>query len=673
MLWDDLLHIVGAGAILLALAIVAVLGAVWWHKISYLWRWWNHWLGFITFAIAILGLFALIGKEGLASGGSWGNTITFDRNLLLGILIIVAAILVSITLVGPRFAWWLTSTLARKAIPLLKQAGGELETLVLRLRQFYSEHPVHQSILAWFEKHRAPEKVKDPPLIPPPKVTSELPVTEPEFQINLGEPLKVGPTPSSSPSRGLWQLPTIDLLDEPIEIQISEADIEKRARLIEEALASYGVEAKVAQINAGPTVTQFGVEPGWDRKYKGGEEISRTRVKVERITSLDKDLALALAAPAIRIEAPVPGKSIVGVEVPNVSMGIVVVREVMESAAFQKISSRSKLALTLGKGAAGESVVGDLNKMPHLLIAGATGSGKTVCLNSIIASLLMSNTPEELQFIMIDPKRVELVHFNGTPHLMSPVITESERSVEILKWFSLEMDNRFKRLATIGTRNIETYNKSPKVVKLLPYLILIIDELADLMIAKSGDVEPLLCRLAQLGRAVGIHLVVATQRPSVDVITGLIKANFPSRISFNVSSQVDSRTILDTVGAEKLLGRGDMLYLPPEAAKPKRLQGTYVSETEIERLVNFWKEQQIKQPDLAKVLPAYEPTKEEEDTQRTLLDQARRLASDHRQISTSYLQRQLRIGYARAAQIMELLEQEGTVKQSEAGKNQEGD
>ena len=670
-----LLNTLGVGVILLDLAIVTLFWAVWWQKLSYLWRWWNRWLAAIAFAMALLGLFAFIGGkdgEGLVSGGSWGNAITYDQSAL-GILIIMALIAVGIALVGPQFARRLAGTSARKAAPALQQAGRDSKGLIPWLRQFYSNHPAHQHLFAWIQRRRAPTKVEETPLMPPSQVTPESPIPTTEFPVTPMETPKMAPTPPPAPSRGLWQLPTVGLLDEPTEIRISEADVERRAMLIEEALASYGVEAKVMQINTGPTVTQFGVEPGWDRKYKGGEEVSRIRVKVERITSLANDLALALAAPSIRIEAPVPGKSIVGIEVPNASMGVVGVREVMESTAFQKLSGRSKLALALGKGAAGESVVGDLDKMPHLLIAGATGSGKTVCLNSIITSLLMNNTPEELQFIMIDPKRVELVHFSGTPHLMSPVIIENERAVEMLKWLNQEMDSRFKRLAQIGARNIETYNKSPRVVKSLPYLILIIDELADLMMIKSDEVEPLLCRLAQLGRAVGIHLVVATQRPSVDVITGLIKANFPSRISFNVVSQIDSRTILDTVGAEKLLGRGDMLYLPPEAAKPKRLQGSFISEPEIERLVNFWKEQQRRQPDLAKSLLAHEYSAEEDATQKALLEQARLLAGEHRQISVSFLQRQLRIGYARVAQLMESLEREGTAGQGEAGKTPEGE
>jgi S-DNA-T family DNA segregation ATPase FtsK/SpoIIIE len=490
-----------------------------------------------------------------------------------------------------------------------------------------------------------------------------------EVQAARQEEQKLLPTPTPLRSLERWQLPSVDLLDEPVGVKFSPAEMQRRAKLLEEALASYGVEAKVVEVNTGPTVTQFGVEPGWDRKYKevrerdkeGNlkghlEEVSRTRVKVDRITSLANDLALALAAPSIRVEAPVPGKPLVGIEVPNSSMGLATLREAVESPSFQKASARSKLTVALGKSTEGGIVTADLAKMPHLLIAGATGSGKTVCLDSIIASLLMSNTPEELQFLMVDPKRVELVAFSDLPHLTAPVITENEKAVEALKWLSQEMDKRYQKFSIVGAHNIERYNKSDKVEKPLPFLVLIIDELADLLSTKSGEVEPLICRLAQLSRATGIHEVVATQRPSVDVVTGLIKANFPTRISFAVVSQVDSRTILDCAGAEKLLGKGDMLYLPTEAAKPKRLQGFFVSEQEIKRLVEFWSSQREGGEPKA-LIPHVEGD--------PLLEQAKQLAREHKQVSVSFLQRQLRIGYPRAAQLMELLQKGDMLKSEE--------
>jgi S-DNA-T family DNA segregation ATPase FtsK/SpoIIIE len=469
-----------------------------------------------------------------------------------------------------------------------------------------------------------------------------------------------------------WRLPTTDILDMTPEVSFSEADNEQRKKLIEDSLASYGVDAKVVQINTGPTVTQFGVEPGWDTKYRDirekdrdgnvtvrREEVSKTRVKVERISSLANDLALALAAPTIRIEAPVPGKSIVGIEVPNTTSDMVSLRGVVETSVFQKLLSKSKMALALGKGAGGEAIAGDLTKMPHLLIAGATGSGKTVCLNTVICCLLLNNTPNDVRFILVDPKRVELTQYNSIPHLATPVIVETTKSLGALRWLCQEMEERYKKLAAAGARHIDGYNKNKHGSDKLPFLVLIIDELADLMMAGYDEVETNLCRLAQLARATGIHLVVATQRPSVDVVTGLIKANFPTRISFAVTSQVDSRTILDGAGAEKLLGRGDMLYMPTEAAKPKRLQGCFLSDAEIERLVNFWGSQKSEEPDKLKMetLIATTPSGTIGGHPRDpLLEQARELARQYSDVSTSFLQRKLHIGYPRAARLKEQLD-----------------
>ncbi len=480
--------------------------------------------------------------------------------------------------------------------------------------------------------------------------------------------------------------PGLELLDKASEIAFTEADNQQKARLIEEALESYGVEGKVVQISPGPSVTQFGIEPGWVRKYKRVverdpqgkpkldkdgkpierlEELSRTRVKVESITSLANNLALALATPNIRMEAPVPGKPVVGIEVPNITTSTVRLRGVMEGPAFQKTRAKSKLALALGNGAAGEPVAGDLSKMPHLLIAGTTGSGKTVCINSIITCLLMSNAPEDLRLLLIDPKRVELVSFNGVPHLISQVVVDVDRAIEALRRVIREMETRFNKFAAVGVRNIEGYNKSQLVVEKMPYLVVIVDELADLMMTAAEVVEPSICRLAQLARATGIHLILATQRPSVDVVTGLIKANFPTRISFAVASAVDSRTILDIGGAEKLLGQGDMLFVPPEASKPKRLRGCYVSDQEIERVVRFWKERAQVYPaqDEDRVAQAFAALETEDEPRSSdpLLPTARRLAREHSHLSTSLLQRRLHIGYPRAARIMDALEEEGTV------------
>jgi S-DNA-T family DNA segregation ATPase FtsK/SpoIIIE len=338
---------------------------------------------------------------------------------------------------------------------------------------------------------------------------------------------------------------------------------------------------------------------------------------------------------------------------------LVNLRSVIESTAFQKSYAKSKLAIALGKGAGGETVAADLARMPHLLIAGATGSGKTACLNSTICCLLIHNTPDDIQFIMIDPKRVELVNFNTLPHLTAPVVVDTDKAILALRWLNQEMDNRYHKFAQVGARNIEGYNKNRHPGETMHYMVLVIDELADLMMAAFDEVEHTLCRLAQLARATGIHLIVATQRPSVDVVTGLIKANFPTRISFALTSQVDSRTILDSAGAEKLLGRGDMLYMPTDASKPKRLQGTFVSDAETERVVYFWGNQRRPEAEPIKFEEMSRLASAEKGADDSLLDAARQLAQEHKYISTSFLQRRLRIGYPRAARLMEKLEEEG--------------
>jgi S-DNA-T family DNA segregation ATPase FtsK/SpoIIIE len=391
---------------------------------------------------------------------------------------------------------------------------------------------------------------------------------------------------------------------------------------------------------------------------------------VEHITALASNLELALASPGIRIEAPVPGKSLVGVEVPNTASALVRLRSVADSPAFHRVRSKSSLALALGKGTAGEAVAADLSKMPHLLIAGETGSGKTVCINSIITCLLMQNPPQDMRMLLIDPKRVELVQFAGVPHLISPVVVEVEKAIEALRRLIREMDNRYNKFAAVGVRNIEGYNRSQLITEPMPYLVVIVDELAHLMMTAAEVVEPSVCRLAQLSRATGIHLIIATQRPSVDVVTGLIKANFPTRIAFAVTSIVDSRTILDAAGAEKLLGRGDMLYMPPDAAKPKRLRGCFVSDQEIDRVVKFWKQRQelyaLPLGDtVAKDFTSISVDETWDDD--PMLATARRLARESSHISTSLIQRRLHVGYPRAARIMDSLEREGIIIRGEPG------
>ena len=661
--WQDSLELLGAGLVILAAA-AGVLCWVIWQGFSVLGRRWNCFVGGALLALALWGLFSFFSPPGsvlwrATLGGSFGQSIIGSPDVLGGLRVGGLALL-GIIFIAPRKLWYgLSSALRgrRRVAVGVPQPRPEITPI----RPLPTQPPLPE-IPPPEERPVTAEAAAKAVPVPPALIKARTPERPeaPAWQSHR-EPILTA---------GGWQLPPIDILDKPTEVELNRGDLEKRARLIEEALASYGVEARVVQINMGPTVTQYGVEPGWDRKYrkvveKGQErqeEVAKTRIRVDRITSLANDLALALAAPSIRIEAPVPGKQMVGVEVPNTVWGSVSLRTVVETAAFQRIKTRSKLAIALGKGAGGEAIAADLTRMPHLLIAGATGSGKTVCLDALISCLLLHNSPDDIRFIMVDPKRVELVAFDGLPHLAAPVVVDSEKAIKALRWLNQEMDRRYRKFAEAGVRNIEAYNKDRTSADLLPYLVLVIDELADLMMTAFDEVERTLCRLAQLARATGIHLIVATQRPSVDVVTGLIKANFPTRISFAVTSQVDSRTILDMVGAEKLLGRGDMLYMPSEAGRPKRLQGSFVADTEMERLVHFWGDQRelrLSVIDFEEVAEPVSASQRLASAPDPLMDEARRLGGEHRHISTSFLQRRLRIGYPRAARLMEALEEEG--------------
>ncbi|TAK25584.1 MAG: DNA translocase FtsK [Chloroflexota bacterium] len=482
-----------------------------------------------------------------------------------------------------------------------------------------------------------------------------------------------GPVSAQRASTGVWHLPPLTLLSHGGGGDPIQSDIEKKARAIEEALADFDVFARVVEVNPGPTVTQFGLRPGYrERRDRAGNVVRRDKIKVSEIVALQNDLALALAAPSIRIEAPVPGRQLVGIEVPNSTSTVVGLRDLLESEKFQRFSGRARLAVALGQDVSSETVCADLARMPHLLIAGATGSGKSVCVNSIIASLLLQFTPDELRLLMVDPKRVELTGYNDIPHLLRPVVTEVDKVVSVLRWVTHEMDERYKRYEQVGCRNIDAYNRARLTqpeLPLMPYLVVIIDELADVMLTAADEVEPTLCRLAQMARATGIHLVVATQRPSVDVITGLIKANFPTRIAFAVMSQVDSRTILDGVGAEKLLGRGDMLFLAADAPKPVRLQGTFVDDPEIEAVVHHWQAQGEPRyiEELVNVAAWTGETDEDED----LVGRAIEVARNHNRVSTSLLQRRLRIGYPRAARLMEALEDRRIIGPQDGSRSRE--
>ena len=462
-------------------------------------------------------------------------------------------------------------------------------------------------------------------------------------------------TPKAGPvKRGSMHLPPLDLLNMPGAPSRGPIDLDSKARTIEQKLATFGVGAKVVAYHPGPTVTLFDVDPD-------------PGVKVKRITELQNDIALALAAPTVRIQAPVPGRPVVGIEIPNTISTTVTVREVLESESFHAIDSPLRVAV--GKGVGGESISIDLASMPHLLVAGATGSGKSVMLNVIISSLLFQNTPEDVRLLMIDPKMVELTIYNGIPHLYSAVVTDMDKVLGVLRWTIREMERRYGLFRDASVRNLARYNQQlvEKGQTKLPYIVVVVDELADLMMVAPDEVEDCVCRLAQLARATGIHLVIATQRPSVDVVTGLIKANFPARMAFAMSSQVDSRTILDQVGAEKLLGRGDMLYQSPTAPKPVRLQAALISDHEIERLVEFWRTvplnlEQVSAEEFAK------QAAEAPEHADALYESAKSVVREHRRASVSLLQRKLGIGYQRAARLMDMLEQEGFVAAAEGGR-----
>ncbi|ABO50454.1 DNA translocase FtsK [Desulforamulus reducens MI-1] len=458
-----------------------------------------------------------------------------------------------------------------------------------------------------------------------------------------------------------FNLPPLSILSRPMKASknISSAkDITDNIAKLEETLESFGIKAKVTQVSRGPAITRYEIQPP-------------AGVKVSRIVGLADDIALSMAAPDVRIEAPIPGKAAVGIEVPNKEISMVHIRDLLEAKEFSNASS--SLTVALGKDIAGTPIMADLTKMPHLLIAGATGAGKSVCINTLISSILFKATPDEVKFLMIDPKMVELATYNGIPHLVSPVVTNPKKAATTLRWAVREMEKRYELFAKAGVRNITMYNNlfsenEPGTGQnRLPLMVVIIDELADLMMVAPADVEDAICRLAQMARAAGIHLVVATQRPSVDVITGLIKANIPSRISFAVSSQVDSRTILDMAGAEKLLGKGDMLYFPVGASKPIRVQGAFLSDREVEDVVSFLKKQS--EPIYDDTVVKEDPkAKQEAEVEDDLLPEAVRILIETGHASISMLQRRLHIGYARAARLIDIMEKKGIVGGYEGSK-----
>jgi S-DNA-T family DNA segregation ATPase FtsK/SpoIIIE len=607
-----------------------------------------HWIaGDVEFANEI----ASRGEGGGYLGGLFFRMLYSSFGFAGTIVAMLAWLIISLTMTFDLTVPELMHYLA----PLWRMIQRAIQVLIARARGQPGEE---------IKPDNAPSAIADG--FSPLKGGADQPVIEPIVPPALSAALSGAPVKPIS-----WKTPDFkDILEPPSAPAINEEFREQRARLIEETLASFGAPAQVVEINSGPSITQFGVEPLFIESRNG-----RTRVRVSKIVSLADDLALALAAPRIRIQAPVPGRSYVGIEVPNEEMALVSMREIVEGENYQR--GKKALSFPLGKDVSGHPISGDLAAMPHLLIAGTTGSGKSVCVNSILTTFLLNNTPEDLRLVLVDPKRVELTGYNGVPHLLSPVVVEMERVIGALQWMTREMDRRYHLFAKEGCRNITDYNTKMKTTgqRKLPFLVIIIDELADLMMMAPDETERTITRLAQLARATGIHMILATQRPSVDVVTGLIKANFPARIAFAVSSNTDSRVILDQPGAERLLGRGDMLFQAPDAPAPARLQGVFVSDVEIHKLVDFWKTQAggsayavpggaIEGADLPddshlKQMPIWDNGKK--DSGDVLFDDAVDLIRREGRASVSMLQRKLRIGYTRAARIVDTMEEKKIV------------
>jgi S-DNA-T family DNA segregation ATPase FtsK/SpoIIIE len=615
------------------------------------------WGAFLLFVLA-LGLVHLVAggedPQALAAAGGGGGYLGYGLSrLLVSSLGTPAAVLVLVTL---------------SIISLIMLLGTSLRELGIAIAD--AVRPLLRRERWQRRRVREPEGGAVPPEHPP----VEAAALEAEATQARARP-QGSVFPRIIGGEQIWHLPPIDeILDASVDQELSQSEIRDRVHIIEDTLASFGVPAKVVEVNQGPTVTQFGVEPGYIERRDSNGRVKRSKIKVSKIANLANDLALALAASPIRIEAPVPGRSVVGIEVPNSSVGLVALRTVLDSDVFRRI--KGPLPIALGQDVAGNPIATDLGAMPHLLIAGATGSGKSVCVNSIIASLLCTRTPSQVQFIMIDPKMVELTTYNGIPHLRAPVVIELERVVGVLNWATREMDDRYKMFNRARARNIEAYNQRlvAKGEKPLPYVVLVIDELADLMMIAPDEVERAICRIAQMARATGIHLVIATQRPSVDVVTGLIKANFPARISFAVTSQVDSRVIIDTPGADKLLGRGDMLFMAPDSSKLVRLQGCFVSDRELGALVRYWKGVRTPQESLVpevvvqqKMWEEIEASEAQAAQEDDLLPKAISLVQEHERASISMLQRRLRIGYSRAARLIDTMEEQGIIGPAPGG------
>ena len=628
-------------------------------------------VGLGTFVVTFSGLLALalgelpLGGQLTPAGGALGQLLASYLVSLLNpigaFILLVTVMFVALTVA----THWSLSAGAKSFRSWQKRKGAEALTAFHHFRESRRKEKLRERVVKKHAKSASLGKKKEEDA----KKRKERTVKTTVAQNSPPTPQKQELLPFT-PKKGRWNAPPFGILDaRNEEVPTDEKELMERAKLLQQRCGEFSVQGHVQQIHPGPVVTTFEFKPDAGIKYS-------------KVTALSEDLCLALKAESVRIDR-IPGKSTVGIEIPNVKRETVSLREILETEEFQ--GSPARLTLVLGKTIHGAPFVSDLARMPHLLIAGATGSGKSVLLNSLICSILYKSTPDEVKLILIDPKHVELGVYQDIPHLLTPVVTDPKKASAVLKWIVYEMESRIKMLASEGVRNIDQYNNiirgaalagetrendNGEPLKPLPYMLVMIDELADLMMVSSSDVEDAITRLAQMARAVGIHLVLATQRPSVDVITGIIKANFPTRIAFRVASRVDSRTILDSNGAEQLLGRGDMLFLPPGSARLIRLHGPFVSEAEVGRLVAFWRRESKPEYNKA-ILEAQESNEIAAFEKDELFDKAARLVVETRAASTSHLQRRLRLGYSRAARIMDMLEADGIVGPSEGSSRRE--
>ena len=643
-----------------------------WASLLSLWFGWGSYL--IVIAISFAGLSLLLRDK--ASLG-WGRVFALELAAFLTLALLAAmggnSLLRAETGAdGGRIGWGLVTLFWR-----LGRTWGTLLLFSAWLLALMSGFNVWPMIERWLLKLAGentpaevtiqPEVEKDLPVEKPAKqARKQPPALPPEFRKSLRVSEHQDKKPLAPRERD-GRLPSLNILLADQNTRPDERTINQTAGMIEKTLAEFGISATVIGFRVGPSVTQFAVQPGFmKRPGTTEEEAQQIKVRVAQIASLQKDLALVLSAERLRIEAPVPGKPYVGIEVPNTHSSVVRMRSILETDSFHRIGA--PLAMALGRDVSGQPVVADLSRMPHLLIAGATGSGKSVCITALAACLAMNNSPEDLRMVMIDSKMVELLRFNGLPHLYGKVETNVERILGVLRWVVVEMEHRYRLLESAHVRDLEAYNRRlarKKESTPLPRIVVLIDELADLMMSTPDQTEHNLVRLAQMARATGIHLIVATQRPSTDVVTGLIKANFPARLAFAVASGVDSRVILDTTGAENLLGRGDLLFLNPEVGNPIRAQGVMITDMEIERLVSHWQ----KSVGVTSEAPPWEKllTQPDENEDQGLIEQAISIVRQSQRASASLLQRRLRIGYPRAARLLDQLEEMGVVGPSQGG------